>query len=160
MRTVLAKHDKMKSETVLAQRFGLLKVARLFTSKNQNQLRLKAGLQYTQQTSAKPRELKRKSVTKHAGVFTKFSCLRDFATRCADYQGVQPVEFTTHKCTSMEENKMALACKKEDRIGFLFFVRCFVCGSFRFSFFFFSFFCKLLLRRKWLKTLTHAIFGL
>ena len=34
-----------------------------------------------------------KVLRKHAGVFTKFSCLRDFATRRADHQGVRPLVY-------------------------------------------------------------------
>ena len=58
------------------------------------------------------------------------------------------VEFTTRKCTSTEENKMALACKKEDRIGFSFLsVALFAVLSFP-LFFLFLIFCSLLLPRK------------
>ena len=47
------------------------------------------------------------------------------------------VDLTTHMCTSLEENKMALAFKMEDPIGFSFFVPFFACGSVLSCFFFF-----------------------
>ena len=78
-------------------------------------------------------------------------------TKESDYSFT--VEFTAHKCTSTEENKMALACEKEDRIGFSFFVRCFVCASFLSSFSFFSFLSDSYCRENHWKTSTHAIFG-
>ena len=56
---------------------------------------LEAGLQYTsrQETGAKPRDFARTQAKKYAGVFTKFSCLREFATRRADHQGVRPLVY-------------------------------------------------------------------
>ena len=77
------------------------------------------------------RELKRKSVYKTCGWVYKIflsARLRNSSRRPptseSDHSFI--VEFTTHECTRMEENKMALVCK--DRIGFSFFVRCLVCG--------------------------------
>ena len=84
-----------------------------------------------------------KVFTKHAGVFTKFSCLRDFATGRADHHGVRPHVYRRIYNTQVYQygrNKMALACKKEGRIGFSFFVRCFVLLFFPLFLFFFIFF--------------------
>ena len=116
---------------------------------------LKPGLQYTQETGAKPRDFARTQAKKC--LQTMRVCLQNFPV-CVTSQLVAQttkesdhsftVEFTTRKCTSTEENKMALACKKEDRIGFSFFVRCFVCGSLLSSLFLFLIFCRLLLSRK------------
>ena len=53
------------------------------------------------------------------------------------------VEFTTNKCTGMEENKMAQACKIEDCIGFSFFVRFFICDSLLSVFFCFLIFVQI-----------------
>ena len=53
------------------------------------------------------------------------------------------VDLTTHMCTSLEENKMALAFKMEDPIGFSFFVRFFACGSLLSGFFSFSQFLQI-----------------
>ena len=50
---------------------------------------------------------------------------------------------------------MALACKKEDRIVFSFFVRCFVCSSFLSSFSFFSIFLKIPIAAKIIEKLRH-----
>ena len=66
------------------------------------------------------------------------------------------VEFTTRKCTSTEENKMALACKEEGRIGFSFFVRCFVCASFLSSFSFFLIFLQIPIAAKIIEKLRHV----
>ena len=127
--------------------------------------RLKPGLQYTQETGAKPRDFARTQAKKC--LQSMRVCLQNFPV-CVSSQLIAQttkesdhsftVEFTTHKCTSTEENKMALACKKKGRIGFSFFVRCFVCASFLSSFSFFLIFCRLLLPRKSLKTSTPAIF--
>ena len=118
----------------------------------------KPGLQYTQETGAKPRDFARTQAKKC--LQSMRVCLQNFPA-CVTSQLVAQtttesdhsftVEFTTHKCTSTKENKMALACKKEGRIGFSFFVRCFVCASFLFSFSFFLIFCRFLLPRKSLK---------
>ena len=116
---------------------------------------VKAGLQYTQETGAQPRDFARTQAKKC--LQTMRVCLQNFpvcvtsqlvaqTTKVSDHSFT--VEFTTHKCTSTEENKMALACNKEDRIGFSFFVRCFVCASFLSSFSFFLIFCRFLLPRK------------
>ena len=108
---------------------------------------IKPGLQYTQETGAKPRDFARTQAKKC--LQSMRVCLQNFPA-CVTSQLVAQtttesdhsftVEFTTHKCTSTEENKMALACKKKGRIGFSFFVRCFVFASFLCSFLFFSFF--------------------
>ena len=50
---------------------------------------------------------------------------------------------------------MALACKKEDRIGFSFFVRCFVCGSLLSSLFFFFIFLQIAIVAKMIEKLRH-----
>ena len=119
---------------------------------------LKPGLQYTQETGAKPRDFARTQAKKC--LQSMRVCLQNFPA-CVTSQLVAQttkesdhsftVEFTTHKCTSTEENKMALACKKEGRIGFSFFVRCFVCASFLSSFSCFLIFCRFLSPRKSLK---------
>ena len=110
---------------------------------------VKPGLQYTQETGAKPRDFARTQAKKC--LQSMRVCLQHFPV-CVTSQLVAQtttesdhsftVEFTIHKCTSTEENKMALACKKEGRIGFSFFVRCFVCAFFLSSFSFFSFFAN------------------
>ena len=119
---------------------------------------LKPGLQYTQETGAKPRDFARTQAKKC--LQSMRVCLQNFPV-CVTSQLVAQtttesdhsftVEFTTHKCTCTEENKMALTCKKEGRIGFSLFVRCFVCASLLSSFSFFLIFCKFLLPRKSLK---------
>ena len=107
---------------------------------------VKAGLQYTQETGAKPRDFARTQAKKC--LQSMRVCLQNFplcvtsqlvaqTTKESDHSFT--VEFTTHKCTSTEENKMALACKKEDRIGLSLFVCCFAGASFLSSFSFFSF---------------------
>ena len=53
-----------------------------------------AGLQYARDRCEAARlraNSSEKVFTKHADLFTKFSCLRDFATRRADHQGVRPL---------------------------------------------------------------------
>ena len=50
---------------------------------------------------------------------------------------------------------MALVCKKNDRIGFSFFVRCFVCGSLLSSFFSFSHFLQIAIAAKMIEKLRH-----
>ena len=66
------------------------------------------------------------------------------------------VEFTTHKCTSTEENKMALVCKKKDGIGFSFSsVALFVVLFISSFFFFFSFFWQIAIAAKMIEKLRH-----
>ena len=100
-----------------------------------------------------------KVFTKHADVFTKFSCLRDFATRRADHQGVRPLVYrriyNTQVYQNGKKNKIALACEKEDCIGFSFFVRCFVCASFLSSFSFSHFFFQIPIAAKIIEKLRH-----
>ena len=119
---------------------------------------VKAGLQYTLETGAKPRDFARTQAKKC--LQSMRVCLQNFplcvtsqlvaqTTKESDHSFT--VEFTTHKCTSTEENKMALACKKEDRIGFSFVIRCVACASFLSSFSFFLIFCRFLLPRKSVK---------
>ena len=120
--------------------------------------RLKPGLQFTQETGEKPRDFARTQATKCSQSMRV--CLQNFPV-CVTLQLVEhttadsdhsfTVDFTTHKCTSTEDNKMALACKKEDRIGYSFFVPCFVCGSFLPPFFPLLIFCRLLLPQKLLE---------
>ena len=132
----------------------------------QVQFSFKPGLQYTQETSAKPRDFARTQAKKC--LQSMRVCLQNFhvcvtsqlvAQTTTEFDHSFTVEFTTHKCTSTEENKMALACKKEGRIGFSFFVRCFVCASFFPLLLFSSFSANSYCRENHWKTSTHAIFG-
>ena len=87
----------------------------------------KPGLQHTQETGAKPRDFARTQAKKC--LQSMRVCLQNFPL-CVTLQLVAQttkecdhsftVEFTTHKCTSTEKNKMALVCKRKDRIGFRF----------------------------------------
>ena len=127
--------------------------------KSRSEKAVKPGLQYTQETGAKPRDFARTQAKKC--LQSMRVCLQNFPA-CVTSQLVAQtttesdhsftVEFTTHKCTSTEENKMALACKKEGRIGFSFFRPLLCFCFFSFLFFFFSLiFCRFLLPRKSLK---------
>ena len=65
------------------------------------------------------------------------------------------VEFTTHKCTSTEENKMALACKTEDRIGFSFLSIALFVVLFFPLFVFSHFFLQIVIATKMIEKLRH-----
>ena len=97
---------------------------------------------------ATSRELKRKSVSKHAGagVFTKFSCLRDFATRRADHHGVRPLVYRRIYNTQVYQHgrKQNGAGMQKGRSHW-FFVFCpLLCLCFfSFLFFFFSHFLQI-----------------
>ena len=122
----------------------------------------KPGLQYTQETGAKPRDFARTQAKKC--LQSMRVCLQNFPVCVTSQLVVQTtkesdhsftVEFTTHKCTGTEKIKMALACKKKDRIGFSFFVRCFVCGSLLSSFFLFLIFLQIAIAAKMIAELRN-----
>ena len=129
--------------------------------KNMIQLTIKPGLQYTQETGAKPRDFARTQAKKC--LQSMRVCMQNFplcvtsqlvaqTTKESDHSFI--VEFTTHKCTSTEENKMALACKKKDRIGFrVLSVALFVVLFF--PLFLFSHFLQIAIAAKMIEKLRH-----
>ena len=82
-----------------------------------------------------------KVFTKHAGVFTKFSCLRVFATHRADHQGVRPLVYRRIYNTQVYQygRKQNGAGMQKERSHWFFVFRPLLCLCFfSFLFFFFS----------------------
>ena len=99
-----------------------------------------------------------KVFTKHAGVFTKFSCLRDFATRRADHHGVRPLVYRRIYNTQVYQygRKQNGAGMQKGRSHW-FFVFCpLLCLCFfSFLFFFFSHFLQIPIAAKIIEKLRH-----